>query len=150
MIDIDASEITKSDLKDFIRDHREEVDELQDVSLSQNKDPLIKSVEEALESHLRGLAEVPKDGIITDVPTLSASEIDVSGSSAGVEDIAGGEDTDSEGTTDATEDDTSGSGDAGDTADSSTEDGSGEDDSSGDDTSGDVGGGLRPLSDHRV
>lgn len=74
MIDIDTNDITKAELKDFVRKHREDVEALQDVALSQNKTPLVESIEEALSAYLSGLAEVPKDGIIEEVPALSLSE----------------------------------------------------------------------------
>jgi hypothetical protein len=50
-------DMLKTDIVDFVKDNRDEITSLQEVSLSQNKQPLIESVNDALEEHLEDLQE---------------------------------------------------------------------------------------------
>ena len=55
---------TLEEIKDNIREYRDEIPELQDVALSQNKTPLIEDTKAALEAHYAKQNENPfKDGL---------------------------------------------------------------------------------------
>ena len=71
MIDTDT---TKAEIKQQVKDKREEIEELQDVALSQNKPELIEDVEAALHRHAEAQrGSINEDGVM-EAQTLEGAE----------------------------------------------------------------------------
>lgn len=85
MISIDPDQFSKSELKDLVRENRDDVEELQEVKISQNKTPLRESIEDALAVHLNQLGSIPEEGMLDELK-LDASSLSPSPSGAIVSD----------------------------------------------------------------
>jgi hypothetical protein len=99
MITLDGSALNKSEFQDIVRDHRGDIEELQDVALSQNKGPLVEDIESALSSYLNRLGSLPESGVMTDVPSeafvfeTSSSDLEDEAEDADTEDTDGADET---------------------------------------------------------
>ena len=72
MIDTDT---TKAEIKQQVKDKREEIEELQDVALSQNKPELIEDVEAALHRHAKAQrGSISEDRVVMEAQTLEGAE----------------------------------------------------------------------------